>query len=323
MNPRDWVRGCGGPQTRCEGIVRNDVIGAFCIVISPLWLGSRQPQGAEHLFADTNSPTALSWAVFCYSKNWGDYMKRLFIATLLSFVCNWVFAETYNIDWFVDGASYSQTTCNAGDDIILPTAPTKRGYTFVGWRTHTLIEYLQSTGSQYINTGIVGKSGINVEMQFSFDATGTHYILASRTSTNRRFYVAAGYTTQWDITIGNDRIGGSFSTNTKYTVFFNSNSDGWNARVVDENETTIRSVNGTDTLNTSLNLLLFAANMAGSPQYYAKAKVYYVKIYDGDELVRDFIPVLDPNDVPCMYDRVTRRYFYNVRTGNFTPGPAI
>ena len=35
--------------------------------------GSRLPQGAEHLFADTNSPTALSWAVFFYK---GVNMKK-------------------------------------------------------------------------------------------------------------------------------------------------------------------------------------------------------------------------------------------------------
>ena len=39
------------------------------------------------------------------------------------------------MDWLnEDGTNYTQTTCEAGGDIILPTAPTKRGYTFMGWK---------------------------------------------------------------------------------------------------------------------------------------------------------------------------------------------
>lgn len=44
-------------------------------------------------------------------------------------------------------------------------------------------------------------------------------------------------------------------------------------------------------------------------------KFYYVKIWEGNTLVRDIIPVLDENGTPCVYDKVTKQYFYNKYNG--------
>ena len=44
-----------------------------------------------------------------------------------------VFADTVTINWGVDNQTYTTTTCQSGNDVILPTAPTKRGYIFKGW----------------------------------------------------------------------------------------------------------------------------------------------------------------------------------------------
>ena len=53
-------------------------------------------------------------------------------------------------------------------------------------------------------------------------------------------------------------------------------------------------------------------------------RIYYCKIYDGDTLVRDFIPVLDEtNQTPCLYDKVSETYFYNQGTGDFIPSEFI
>jgi len=43
-------------------------------------------------------------------------------------------AETVNIDWMNGSSLYDTSSCNVGDDLILPTpTPTKHGYTFLGW----------------------------------------------------------------------------------------------------------------------------------------------------------------------------------------------
>ena len=54
-----------------------------------------------------------------------------------------------------------------------------------------------------------------------------------------------------------------------------------------------------------------------------KIKIYYFQFYDNDTLVRNFIPVLDSDGVPCMYDLVEGKFYYNAGTGGFTAGPII
>jgi hypothetical protein len=61
-------------------------------------------------------------------------MKKSLFFTFLCTFYGAAFATTVNYNWLVDGNNYMQTTCETGDDLILPTpAPTKYGYHFVGW----------------------------------------------------------------------------------------------------------------------------------------------------------------------------------------------
>ena len=58
-------------------------------------------------------------------------------------------ANTETVNWFVDKVLYTTTTCESGDDVVLPIAPTKRGHTFSGWTSGI---YDMST----INTSVQG-----------------------------------------------------------------------------------------------------------------------------------------------------------------------
>lgn len=49
-------------------------------------------------------------------------------------------------------------------------------------------------------------------------------------------------------------------------------------------------------------------------------RIYSAQIMQGGVLVRDFIPVLDEAGVACMYDKVSKEYFYNQGTGSFIAG---
>ena len=72
---------------------------------------------------------------------------------------------------------------------------------------------------------------------------------------------------------------------------------------------------------------LFAVNSNSSPQgatQFSSIQMEYMKIWDKDgNLVRDFIPCLDSNNRPCMYDNVTQTPFYNQGQGEFTYGSPI
>lgn len=59
----------------------------------------------------------------------------------------------------------------------------------------------------------------------------------------------------------------------------------------------------------------------GDPAQYAHerfaGKVYSVKLNVGGKLLRNFIPVLDPEGTPAMLDKVEEKLYYNQGSGQF------
>ena len=75
----------------------------------------------------------------------------------------------------------------------------------------------------------------------------------------------------------------------------------------------------------TLNLYLFCANLGGSPwsSSWAIMTLYYFKIFEGDEPVHYFLPCVDGNNEPCLYDAVTGDYLYNQGSGTLTVGSSV
>lgn len=71
------------------------------------------------------------------------------------------------------------------------------------------------------------------------------------------------------------------------------------------------------------NIMLFKSGR-GNP---ASFRCSYFKLYDGEILVRDFIPVRFTNELGqsegAMYDKVSRQLFRNAGTGQFVIGPDV
>ena len=64
----------------------------------------------------------------------------------------------------------------------------------------------------------------------------------------------------------------------------------------------------------NVNFTLLAQTGKKFPSY---ANLYYAKIYDKDTLVRDFVPVIDSSGIPCLYDKVEDKFYYNEGSGEF------
>lgn len=75
-------------------------------------------------------------------------------------------------------------------------------------------------------------------------------------------------------------------------------------------------------ISTPLNIHLFGLNNNGTFSG-GTWKIYTFKMYDNsNNLIRDFIPVLDENNVACLYELVEGKFYYNKGTGNFAAGSA-
>ena len=72
--------------------------------------------------------------------------------------------------------------------------------------------------------------------------------------------------------------------------------------------------------NPDHNVGLFFQYPVWNPSTHFRGKCYYVKMTREGKVVADFIPALAPTGVPCMFDTVTRKPFYNKGTGAFIVG---
>ncbi|MBR5129783.1 MAG: hypothetical protein IKV03_00970 [Alphaproteobacteria bacterium] len=70
---------------------------------------------------------------------------------------------------------------------------------------------------------------------------------------------------------------------------------------------------------TTLKLCSFSDPAQYAHERFA-GKVYSVKLSIGGQLLRNFIPVLDPNGVPAMLDKVEEKLYYNQGSGQFKYG---
>lgn len=187
------------------------------------------------------------------------------------------------------------------------------------------VEYLESTGTQYIDTGLTGNSDTKAELALiiSTQATGNVGIFGSRGNSANSNLLAVGYgTSALAVDFNNSsyshyRAGISYELDKKYICYTSKEIrfiKDENGLVLAENTTLCN-----DTMSTS-NLLLFAETGVASKQ---QGKMFYAKIWDDNILVRDFTPVLDNNMKPCMYDKVSGKLFYNKGTGEFIAGDLI
>ena len=185
------------------------------------------------------------------------------------------------------------------------------------------IEYLESTGTQYIDTGIYPANMTYIEADAQYTQINIRQTLlgcysssdnkwntfgsTNPTSTYANFFV------QWAA-----NYGGSVAEDTnKHHFVFDKPTKTF---TVDSSSWTYTDPTTDVTNNT---LYMFAMHDGSTIDRQANAKIYCLKIKNGDTLVRDFIPVLDWNYVPCMYDKVTGQLFYNAGTGDFLYGREI
>ncbi len=238
-------------------------------------------------------------------------MKKILFLILGLLFTHVSMADTLNIDWLVDGQTYTQTSCTVGGDIILPTAPTKRGYTFLGWGTYKPIEYIEFTGTQYIDLGSLTTGyGFSVQFGINFTQISHQDIFAfgniALLNDSKEFaFWQSGTSTPSSV-----RLVKGTKYDAEYIVRPTSVTMNINGIVTNTNRTVILSANNNVKLTDTSKPML--------------AKIYYARIYDVNEnLVRDFIPVVNLDGTPCMYDKVTKECFYNAGTGDFIAGPVI
>ena len=160
---------------------------------------------------------------------------------------------------------------------------------------YTTLEYIESTGTQYIDTNIMTNAGIGLSTEVSLQLTTTStaeqaIIGAGPEGRGYEVYFTGGTWIGAYHTSGqsaNVRI--NYAPGVTYTIKTNMTAN-----------TITQDVNGEHNVyNGSLSFVgdrkLYLFNLLDG--YAISAKVYYVKIYKNGSLVRDFVPARQDSDV--------------------------
>lgn len=176
------------------------------------------------------------------------------------------------------------------------------------------LNYIQSTGTQYINTGVKGSSNIKIQIKFEMTEETGYTIIGYYVSEAECFRLF-NPSQRCYLDFGNsfsNRIyeyGESLPINQLLEIEFGN-------FYVKNLQTGSNIISGSAVSSFFQNQNIC---ICGNQQF-SKGKFYYVKIYDGSNLIKDYIPCLDKNGVACMYDKVSKQYAYNSGTGEFIGG---
>lgn len=192
-----------------------------------------------------------------------------------------------------------------------------------GFQYGSKIEYLESNGNQWINTGLYGSINLDYEVTAMVTSTSSefHNILGDRYSSSQRRYTVMGDVISNDVggylNCGNSNqvvVGAQYRPTTKTTykkvgrnVYVNDNLIGTFA---DQSFTTPNTIT------------LFGARNNGSFSNNLIGRIYSCKFLNGNDVVLNLVPVRI-GTVGYMYDLVGNKLYGNVGTGSFTLGPDV
>lgn len=211
------------------------------------------------------------------------------------------------------GTDITSTCYNADTHIINITSVTGNIIIIVNANEISNINYVKDIildGNCYFDTGIKPSGTTNIGVKF-YSVTGVQNCICGcstklETESDTKIIMARVNWSNWQFVRGYNKAD-VFGLNNIAT------DDGYFEKEAGSD--------GTYGMPTELNLFIGALNVGGTSQSYvckSGTKVCYVKITIDNAVVGDFRACLDKSNNPCLYDKVSGQYFYNVGTGTVT-----
>ena len=210
-------------------------------------------------------------------------------------------------------------------DITITNVAREITHAYVGTPAYYPVEYIESSGTQWIDSGITPNQNFGFELDF--------VPMNAPTSSGAQAYINAGgaggnvgvnlrvainvftatATPNGELQLGDVKIDNGLTRNVRQTISLKNK-----VATFPDGTTHIMTTADFTSPNT---LTIFGAHMSGGTvERLASAKIYSLKLYNGDTLTRDFVPAY-ANGQYCLYDKVENKAYYNAGTGNFTAGP--
>ena len=193
------------------------------------------------------------------------------------------------------------------------------------------VEYIESSGGQYIDTAYIPKANTklvmrcNVQAQYAYPSifgvrrsvgNGTfHYFARQNGNTNGIIAFSGG-----ELTFA--QPASLFGADVEVMM----SPTGFTVTKLDDDTKLVNLSYTIGSSYPSLPLYLFTLNENGHDYgqlTWTNMKLYGCEIYEDDILVKSYQPILDAEDVPCLYEKVNGETFYNAGSGAFTHGAII
>ena len=210
--------------------------------------------------------------------------------------------------------------CGLYDNVNGVFYPSANGNNFFGVREdnglpvgYTLCEYIESNGTQYVDTGFKPNNNTRIDMSASlFNVEGDQYFYGSKDSSSQKSYVCA-FSKPDSMTVG---YGAQFLTSTF------SLSEGEVVNIVQDKyllyvNGTILSTAANVTFQTPSTLYLCARNNNDTLSKLTRLKIYSCRLYDNGTLIRDFVPVVDNNGMCGLWDKANDIFYTSPNGNNF------
>lgn len=202
------------------------------------------------------------------------------------------------------------------------------------WRdTYKEVEYLESTGKQYINTGVKVTPDYTVEVTFVMTQRNATWDTLFGTRSNN----TARFTARWaNSATGKLGVHRSKIKTASYESYDDAKAtktmvtDTWHTIKLAKREysfdgqlrKTFSATTGTTAF--SYPIYLFALCNSGSPADYGYFRIKKARIWnDKDELIRDYVPCVDLDGVGGMYDIVNDTFTKSGSSTKFNVGALI
>lgn len=180
------------------------------------------------------------------------------------------------------------------------------------------VDYIESSGTQYINTNYIPNSNTKYELNIKFNELGIISYLISARSTNYRNDLYLATSNKLSVGYGNEYKNSNFivQKDIKYNIVSDKN-------LLYVNNNLVWTSTEQEFINT-VKAVVFARNYNDEIGNFISAKLYSCKIYDNDTLVRNFIPCYRKADNEVgLYDIVNNVFYTNAGTGAFIYGGEV
>lgn len=191
-------------------------------------------------------------------------------------------------------------------------------------KKYTPVKYLESTGTQYIDTNFKGNQDTKIICESVISdkfKSGYFQGLFGATDVNGTKELNRNVIHMYRASASNSFIMAAYGNQSKTTGF----SGDITKKHIYELDKNIYKVDNEiiysypmQTFMCTQNINIFRDNNSRNQNSrYCKMKLYSFKVYDNDTLVRDFVPVIDSSGIPCLYDKVEDKFYYNEGSGEF------